>query len=168
MQIQHHWTGHNCCCLSSLTSEVFLAPCRTKITLDTRGQMKKHNDWGSLWISEWYHAIHKPLRLQLLVFCLSDLQRQDLFVLIGWPTCSCFWQKFCSEDGSQGRWLLLHLLINLEVTAQRGPFLAVFCCGEGIENSTSSTAYIVLMPAPARKTVCKGNFPACYLRGLFE
>lgn len=61
------------------------------------------------------------------MFCLSGMQ-------LMWPTKTRFvrahWLAHlqlllagdCSEGGSQERWLLLHVLINLEVTVQRGCF----------------------------------------------
>lgn len=61
------------------------------------------------------------------MFCLSGMQ-------LLWPTKARFvrahWLAHlqlllagdCSEGGSQERWLLLHVLINLEVTVQRGCF----------------------------------------------
>lgn len=95
-----------------------------------------------LWIFVWCHSIHTPFLVAapgVGMFCSSGMQ-------LMWPTTAgivcAHWLAHlqlllagdCSEGGSQGRWLLLHVLINLEVTVQRGFFiiffLAAFCCGE--------------------------------------
>lgn len=118
----------NLFCLSSLTSEAFLAPCQAKITLDTR-RVTKNNDWGCLWILVMPCRSHSFLAATpgAGMFCLSGMQlmwhTKAGFVRAHWLAhLQLLLAGDCSEGGSQGRWLLLHVLINLEVTVQRERF----------------------------------------------
>lgn len=100
-------------------------------------------------------------------FCLSGMQ-------LMWPTKGSFvrshWLAHLlllllllrllaahrSEGGSQGRWFLLHVLINLEVSAQRGHFFGCyplrrsFCAIQG----DSWHKWAFLLTFTAEWTVC--------------